>query len=105
MGAGNMPNAPRHYRPYTLPPQPTPPRPDTRPTAAARGYDAAWAKLRNWYARQHPICQWPGCTQPMGIVDHIIPITDGGPRLDASNLQSLCRSHHGVKTARDIRCR
>ena len=77
-------------------------RPDTRATSTERGYDGRWSKLRNWYIRQHPICQWRGCTQPAAIVDHIIPIDEAPElRLKADNLQSLCRSHHGVKTARD----
>ena len=99
-----MPTASKYYRPY--PGQPKPARRDTRATAAERGYDADWARLRRWYAGQYPICQWPGCTQPMQDVDHIIPIEHRPDlRLDATNLQSLCRSHHGVKTARDLRCR
>ena len=101
-----MPTASKYYKPYTLPAAPRVRKQDTRATAAERGYDADWARLRRWYIQQHPICEWRGCTQAAAIVDHVLPV-DARPdlRLDATNLQSLCRSHHGVKTARDLRCR
>lgn len=97
-----MPFAPPSYRPH--PAQPRVRRPDTRLTAPERGYDADWARLRNIYIKKHPICQWPGCRKPAGIVDHILPISERPDlRLVVDNLQSLCRSHHGVKTAVDMR--
>lgn len=34
-------------------------------------------------------------------VDHIVPLTDGGSHCDPSNTQSLCKSCHSSKTARD----
>lgn len=98
-----MPSRPTYYKPV-IGTQQSAPRQDNRPTAPERGYDGTWSKLRNWYIRQHPICQWPRCTQAADIVDHIIPIReDPNGRLDQGNLQSLCRSHHGIKTARDQR--
>lgn len=33
------------------------------------------------------------------IVDHIVERRDGGADLDQNNLQCLCFSHHGMKTA------
>lgn len=33
--------------------------------------------------------------------DHIIPISEGGSRLDLSNGQALCQSCHSSKTARE----
>lgn len=94
---------PRNYDPYGgRVSKEKPRRPDTRATSADRGYDAAWTKLRNWYIRRRPVCEWNNCMQPAAIVDHIIPICNAPERrLDASNLQSLCRTHHAVKTARD----
>ena len=101
-----MPNAPRYYRPYPATTVTRQRSRDTRATAPERGYDGAWRKLRNWYASQHPVCEWPRCTQPMGIVDHILPVDERPDlRLVAENLQSLCRSHHAVKTAEDARKR
>ncbi|MCC7419957.1 MAG: HNH endonuclease [Planctomycetaceae bacterium] len=43
--------------------------------------------------------------QPVEVVDHRIPFNgpDDPLRLDPSNLQSLCRRHHGLKTHRDLR--
>jgi 5-methylcytosine-specific restriction endonuclease McrA len=32
------------------------------------------------------------------IVDHIVPIRQGGARLDINNLQSLCHSCHTIKS-------
>jgi len=79
---------------------------DRRGTAAQRGYDADWKKLRDWYVRQHPLCEdclEEGIVNGKSIeVDHVIPI-DVKPelRLDANNLRSRCRRHHRLKTARD----
>jgi 5-methylcytosine-specific restriction protein A len=72
-----------------------------RPNAASRGYDARWNKLRAAYALRHPLCCV--CLEPMEIVDHVVPIAEGGDRLAWDNLQSLCRKHHAAKTAADQR--
>jgi len=53
------------------------------------------------YKRNHPICQWPGCRRPTDVVDHIIPLAEGGPRYDFTNFQSLCEPHHNTKTNAD----
>jgi 5-methylcytosine-specific restriction endonuclease McrA len=37
----------------------------------------------------------------MAVVDHIIPLKDGGEPFSFSNLQSLCHMHHGQKTEQD----
>lgn len=44
-------------------------------------------------------CRWPGCDRPASEcdVDHTIPYSDGGAT-HASNLKTLCRTHHLVKT-------
>jgi 5-methylcytosine-specific restriction protein A len=72
-----------------------------RPSAARRGYDAAWEARRARYLREHPICEEPGCGEPATEVDHV----DGsGPRGDNSdaNLRAYCKPHHSRKTvARD----
>jgi len=38
---------------------------------------------------------------PVDEVDHVIPLQEGGGRLDPANLRSLCRKHHATKTKRD----
>ncbi len=71
--------------------------------SAARGYDAEWKALRAQYARAHPLCQDclnDGRSVPVAIVDHVIPHRGNDAlRLAWSNLRSLCRHHHGLKTA------
>jgi HNH endonuclease len=44
-------------------------------------------------------CRWPGCRQPAwrADLDHVIPHDAGGPTT-ATNLASLCRRHHRIKT-------
>ncbi|XPS83916.1 HNH endonuclease domain protein [Desulfosarcina variabilis str. Montpellier] len=41
----------------------------------------------------------------MAIVDHIVELKDGGAPLSEDNVQSLCRSCHQRKTAREARLR
>lgn len=71
-------------------------------TAAQRGYDHAWERLSAKLRRNRPFCLF--CEQEgfeariADDVDHIIPLEDGGKRLDPANLQPLCRQHHnGLK--------
>lgn len=59
-----------------------------------------WRRLRDYYITRHPLCAEclrQGLTTPAVIVDHIIPIADGGAELDESNLQSLCAACHNRK--------
>lgn len=63
---------------------------------------AAWQQCRAAYLRAHPVCvacQARGRTVAAVVVDHVVPIKDGGARLDWANLQSLCTSCHNRKTA------
>ena len=43
-----------------------------------------------------------GRLEPSVVVDHIIPIRFGGAKRDERNLQGLCKSCHGVKTAKEV---
>ena len=77
-----------------------------RPSAAARGYNANWRKLRAMYLRQHPLCEDPfeihGARPPLAReVDHVMPLADGGTNA-WDNLQALCKSCHSRKTAREV---
>lgn len=58
-----------------------------------------WRDLRNWYIRQFPICVECGADAQM--VDHIVPIKQGGPRFSQENLQSMCNSCHAQKRQRE----
>ncbi len=79
---------------------------DRRPSSFRRGYDRVWRRLRDSHKTENPLCLH--CIQKGFVtvareIDHIIPF-DGlnDPlRLDPSNLQSLCRSCHAIKTHKD----
>ena len=79
------------------------PAPDNRPSAAKRGYDTNWRKLRNYHLMVNPLCvmcEKEGYIRIAQVVDHIIPHKgDNSLRLDPNNLQSLCKRHHDQKTA------
>lgn len=77
-----------------------------RGSAAARGYDARWHRLRNRLLVEEPLCRHcrnVGIVEPAVEVDHIVPLKAGGARLDPANCQPLCRPCHRRKTARDRR--
>ncbi len=82
-------------------------RPDARPTATERGYDATWRRLRAKHLKENPLCVMclaMGREEKATEVDHIIPHKgDDALRLEAGNLQSLCPWHHKSKTARERR--
>lgn len=77
---------------------------ERRGSSRARGYDAQWERVRVMaLARDSGLCCL--CGRPAVLVDHILPIRDGGERLDLDNLQSLCRRCHDAKTVEDVRKR
>lgn len=64
----------------------------------------AWRKLRHIYKMRHPLCRHcmdNGIINPSQEIDHVVPISAGGEKLDWSNLQALCKRCHSIKTARD----
>jgi len=73
-----------------------------RGSAAQRGYDSGWRRVRARYLAAHP---W--CADPFGVhggvpvaatdVDHIQRRRSGGSD-DDSNLQALCHACHSRKT-------
>lgn len=75
----------------------------SRKSASARGYDARWRKLRKAFLDANPVCVKcleKNVYEQAVDVDHIQPHRgDDTLRLDWSNLQSLCKSCHGRKTA------
>jgi 5-methylcytosine-specific restriction protein A len=73
-----------------------------RPSAAARGYDSEWKRIRNAHIEQEPHCRMclaRGRVVPATVVDHRLAIMDGGDH-NPENLQSLCTSCHRSKTRR-----
>lgn len=87
------------------PRHPRPPRVDTRPTAAQRGYGWDWkTKVRDPYLVAHPWCVDPykqhGTQVPAVVVDHILPRTQGGTD-EWSNLEGLCRRCDNKKQWQD----
>lgn len=82
-------------------------RPDKRPSAARRGYDRRWRKVRvatlaaEPGAHTGPLCVQclaAGIVEPATDLDHIIPKRLGGSD-DPANLQPLCHRCHSRKTA------
>ena len=73
-----------------------------RGSPSKRGYDAAWRKFRDLFIMQRPlceICQKEGGLTPTEEVHHIVPLAEGGARLDPKNCQALCKSCHSKITA------
>jgi 5-methylcytosine-specific restriction protein A len=81
----------------------SPTRAEVRPPASARGYDRTWRRLRLMMLREHPLCT--RCGRAASLIDHVMPIEDGGARLDPANLQALCRDCHARKTHEDMQRR
>lgn len=75
-----------------------------RQSAARRGYDSTWWKVRRAFLSQHPLCedcQAAGRVRTADQVHHVKKVADRPDlRLDPSNLMSLCRSCHATRTAR-----
>ena len=75
---------------------------ERRPSSTQRGYDRLWYKVRNRFKKANPLCRLcklAGRIVPASVVDHRVPISEGGARLDPANLQSLCKPCHDHKTA------
>ncbi len=83
----------------------------TRPSIGTRKgiYAAgAWSDVRKRVLAERgracecrdPRCSHgPVCGSPGAVIDHIIPMAQGGPAYDLSNLQVLCRRCSDRKTA------
>lgn len=78
-----------------------------RGSASSRGYDYRWKKIRAMQLARFPLCKDPygrhrqhGGIVPANEVDHIVPLSQGGSN-SFDNLQSLCKTCHSIKTARE----
>jgi 5-methylcytosine-specific restriction enzyme A len=79
-------------------------RPD-RGTTTEQGYGWEWQKLREAYLRDNPYCvqcMSDGVITAARVVDHIVPLRQGGSS-DAGNLQALCDRCHNRKRQREGR--
>ncbi len=97
-----MPHLPKQHRPPRVKGR----RLARRPSPSKRGYGARWQRIRRrvldermWCADlfSHHRSMGPSAVAAT-IVDHIVPLRDGGTNDDA-NLQCLCASCHSRKTA------
>lgn len=79
--------------------------PRRRGTRQERGYGVAWQRLRVRYLSEHPLCVHCAAKGRMvaaNEVDHLIDIAVRPDlRLDADNLQALCKRCHSRKTRRE----
>jgi 5-methylcytosine-specific restriction protein A len=77
---------------------------ERRGSAAARGYDAAWNRVKNEVLERDSYlcqpCKRRGRMMRATEVDHIAELADGGARLDKSNLEATCHPDHVKKTWR-----
>lgn len=69
-----------------------------------RGYDSLWVRNRSMYLSAHPLCERcaaAGRTVAASLVHHVNSIASAPSlRLDAENLQALCRECHEVVEGR-----
>jgi 5-methylcytosine-specific restriction endonuclease McrA len=72
--------------------------PVDRPSAAKRGYGAAWQKYRAGYLRSHPYCAQcakQGKRSIASVVDHVSPHRGDQDKFwDKANHQALCKLCH-----------
>jgi 5-methylcytosine-specific restriction protein A len=71
---------------------------DERPSAYRRGYDGNWRKFRLWFLNANPTCircEAEGRVTEATEIHHKVPLrVDPSRRLDPTNLEALCKSHH-----------
>lgn len=70
---------------------------ERRGTAAERGYDHRWKKARDSHLARFPLCAAcarAGRLNGASMVHHKVPLEEGGSRLAADNLESMCRECH-----------
>ena len=75
-----------------------------RGSAAQRGYDSQWMKVRMMKLCMDPLCEEhlrKGEIVKAEMIHHIKPINEGGDRLDMENLMSLCFKCHEEKHQRN----
>lgn len=63
-----------------------------------RDYGPEWQNIRRQVLRLEPACRF--CNSPATVVDHILPLKDGGTH-EPHNLRPLCKSCHDRRTYYD----
>ena len=102
-----MPTAPpRHQPPGTRPAQDRAKAYDQhRGSAASRGYDRAWQRLRRAVLAEEPLCRHcrrAGLLPEANEVHHVQPVARRPElRLERANLVPLCKPCHSAETARE----
>jgi len=71
-----------------------------RGTADERGYDADHRKWRAAVLARDPICKACGKSRAT-FADHVIPLNQGGAKLDLANGQGMCGPCHQAKRGRE----
>lgn len=64
-------------------------------------HTGTWKRLRADVLREEPLCREcakRGIVKAAQMVDHIVPIRQGGDKMSKGNLQPLCRACHERKT-------
>lgn len=78
--------------------------PDTRKSAAERGYDWQWQKFRRSYLAQYPLCEDCSSEGRVGAatdIHHKQKLRDRPEmKYEEGNLMPLCKMHHDRRTAR-----
>jgi len=60
-----------------------------------------WQRLRAVVLRRSPVCT--ECGRPATLVDHIVPISEGGEQFDEANLRPLCAGCHARQPGHGFR--
>tara|TARA_R110002020_G_scaffold92169_6_gene223361 strand:+ start:7874 stop:8209 length:336 start_codon:yes stop_codon:yes gene_type:complete len=77
----------------------------SRPEHAKLYNNSRWRKLRAMFYKRNPLCVHCKNNDRLregNVVDHIIPISDGGEFYSFSNLQTLCTRCHAIKTQKEV---
>lgn len=76
-----------------------------RPSAARRGYDARWRRVRAMVLAREPRCRDCAAAGRVTLANEVHHI-DGNPRNNAlDNLMPLCKPCHSRRTLREMRDR
>lgn len=71
-------------------------RPEHAPVYRTR----QWTDIRSRVLREQPICAEDGCGARSVEVDHIVPLSRGGPPYERSNFRGLCSDHHRQRSSK-----